>query len=143
MKNIQFIKNTNNLTEIMRKKGVRYANKAVITVIKLLCEIQLFSYESRIRFTKKYLSIKSKVPIFINNDNLFIPTQSPKNYENIWINYFEIFGYRSFNCKTVIIFKDLKELIIPITYRSFKNSIKKAEDIATYFNLEHQILSNN
>lgn len=128
-----YIKNNYNVTHIVKKDETQKASKTALSIVKLLCEQQLFTYDSRIYLTKKHLDIKTKTPIYINKNILLIPTKSPKNYDSVWINYFEIFDYEEFEDKTVVLFNNLEEIIIDNTINSFRTSIRRAEKIIDYF----------
>lgn len=128
-----YIYNNYNLSEIVYKDNVKQATKSLITIVKALCERELFSYESRIKLTKKHLSIKSKIPIYINEQILLMPSHSPKNYNNRWINYYEVFSFEKYFNKTLVLFNNLKEMELNISYNVFNNMMKKASIIDEYF----------
>lgn len=123
----------NNLTEIICKETTYRAQKPPLSIVKSLCERELFSYESRIRYTKKHLNIKTKIPVYINEKLLLMPINSPKRYETYWLNYFEIFSFSQYFDKTIVLFKNLVEIIIETSYNSFVKIIERAKLVDQYY----------
>ncbi len=128
-----YIYNKSNLTQIVCKNKITQATKPVISVVKAFCERELFSYENRIKLTKKYLKIKSKIPIYINELILLMPTHSPKKYNSYWINYYEVFSYNKYFDKTLVLFKNLQELVVNVSYNVFRGMMKKAALVDEYY----------
>ena len=122
-----------NLTEIVCNNKIQKANMSPFSIVKGLCKRELFSYESRITLTKQTLNIKSKIPIYINEKVLLMPTNSGKRYDTFWINYYEIFSYEKYFNKTLVLFYNLKELTLDISYSSFLKMVSKARIIDEYF----------
>jgi len=127
-----YIYNNNNLTDVVYKESIDKVEKTALSVVKALCQKELFSYESRIKYTKEHLDIKTKVPIYINEKTLLMPSQSPKRYDNYWINYFEVFSHQKYLDKTLILFTNLKEIELNISYNNFLKMIEKAEMVEEY-----------
>lgn len=123
----------NNLTEIVCKKKVQKALKSPLSVVKGLCKRELFSYESRVNYTKQQLNIKSKIPVYINDKVLLMPTNSPKRYDTYWLNYYEVFTYEKHFNKTLVLFHNLEEIVVDVSYNSFKIMIGKGKLVADYF----------
>lgn len=129
-----YIHNDKNLTKIVCKEKIQQAEKSSFSVVKSFCERELFSYESRIKYTKLHLNIKTKIPIYINKELLLMPTKSPKRYETYWLNYFEVFSYQKHFGKTLVLFTNLKELEVDLSYESFHKMMLKAKTIEKYVN---------
>lgn len=129
-----YIYNEKNLSKIICKEKIQKAEKSAFSIVKSFCERELFCYESRIKYTKRHLNIKTKVPIYINEEMLLMPTKSPKRYETLWLNYFEIFSYQKHFDKTLILFTNLKELEVDLSYDSFHKMMVKAKKIKEYIN---------
>ncbi len=130
---ILYIKNEGNKTIVAFTKEVKTTIKTPLKVVKMLCEQKLFSYESRIRLTKEKLKISTKIPVYITRKILLMPILSPKRYENIWINYYQVFNYKGKGLKTLVLFNNLVELAIDIRYAVFKKVIEKAQKTDAYF----------
>lgn len=129
-----YIYNTYNLTNIVCREKIQKAEKNALSVVKALCERELFSFESRTTLTKRYCNIKSKIPIYINKELLLMPTHSPKRHDTIWINYFMVFSFQKFFGKTLVLFRNLEELELDITYSNFSLMMNKASKITEYMN---------
>lgn len=133
-----YLFNEKNIANIVCKNKIQKANKLVFSIVKGLCERELFTYESRVRLTKKHLNIKSKIPIYVNDQVLLMPTNSPKRYDNVWVNYFCVFSYQNHFNKTLVLFDNLDEVVLNVSVNVFKTMMEKASLINQYFaNREH------
>lgn len=128
-----YIYSKNNITEIVCLKTTYKAQKPSLSVVKSLCERELFSYESRIKYTKSYLNIKTKIPVYINQKLLLMPINSPKRYDTFWLNYFQIFSFSKLFDKTIVLFNNLVEITIEISYKSFTKIIERAQLVEQYY----------
>lgn len=90
------------------------------------------TYESRILLTKKRFKIHTMVPIYINPTILLMPTGSPRSYETIWINYLKIASIQKYGDRTVVLFTNLSEIEVDITYTRFKEKMKYCKIIYDY-----------
>lgn len=122
-----------NLTEIVCNDKTQEAFKSTLSIVKGLCKRELFAYESRISYTKQLLNIKSKIPIYVNEKVLLMPTNASKSYNTYWINYYEVFSYERYFNKTLILFYNLKELCLNISLNSFSKMMEKGKTIDEYF----------
>lgn len=128
-----YIYNENNLAIIVCKERVQKAESTAFSIVKGLCKRELFSYESRSMLTKNKLNIKTKIPIYINENVLLMPTNSPKRYDTHWINYYEVFSFEKYFNGTIILFYNLNEKLLDVSYKSFKIMMEKASIINKYF----------
>lgn len=135
-----FIKNYQNLSEIVFENYTKYAEKSAFSVVKLMCESCLFSYESRRKAIKKFLNIKTRTPIYFNEKTLLIPTKSPRNYEAIWFNYFKILKVINLNKTVEIVFKNLTVLKLDVSYYIINKGLANAKKIITYLEEKQQRL---
>lgn len=129
-----YIYNDGNISKIVCNDKIQKAEKPAFSIVKGLSERELFSYESRVKYTKKILNIKTKIPVYINEEILLMPTKAPKRHDTYWINYFEVFSHQKFFNNTIILFTNLKELEIDITNNSFSKMMEKGEKIINYIN---------
>ena len=111
---------------------VQQAEKASISIVKLLCEQALFSYESRIRLTKTKFRVNTKIPVYVNQSIFLMPSKSPKQYDNIWLNYFAIVGYHPYQSSVVVLLKNRSEIVIKQSFRVFQNKMRLCEAILSY-----------
>ena len=72
-----YIYSKNNITEIVCLKTTYKAQKPSLSVVKSLCERELFSYESRIKYTIRWFYLKRN----LNGDRIapFKNNTNPKN----------------------------------------------------------------
>jgi competence transcription factor ComK len=128
-------------SSLVFEKYTTESEKAPISIIKLLCQELLMTYESRILLTKKRFNIHSMVPIYINSATLMMPTGSPRSYETIWINYLKIASIQKYGDHTVVLFTNLSEIEVNISYTRFKEKMKYCKIIYDYMeNLQSSIL---
>lgn len=121
------------------EKYTTQSEKPPISIIKLLCQELLMTYESRILLTKKRFKIHAMVPIYINPTILLMPTGSPRSYETIWINYLKIASIQKYGDHTVVLFTNLTEIEVHISYTRFKEKMKYCKIIYDYME-NHQSL---
>ncbi|MGI6360200.1 MAG: competence protein ComK [Acholeplasmatales bacterium] len=129
-----YIHHKKGYTEIVFKTYELIIDKSNISVIKEICRNNLFNYDYKIKYTKEILNIKTRPPLYINENILLIPCKSLRNYHNVWINYFNILEVVKNGSKTKIIFNNLSELLLDIGYHSFLKSINDAKRIINYVN---------
>lgn len=114
--------------------------KPPISIIKLLCQEMLTTYEARLQQTKQRFKVNSLVPIYINSNILMIPTGSPRNYETLWVNYLKIASIQKYGTKTVVLFTNLHEIEVDMSYTRFKEKMKYCKIIYDYMeNVQTQI----
>lgn len=127
---IKYILNNKYGSLIFYKKGevqTRYFN---LTVIKKLCIQKLFTYEGYIKAFKEIFGNKKSIPIYIDNNNFFIPIMSIKKHENIWIN---IKAIKVIKGEHIIFFDNTK-------LKTSKNILVKLDET---YKIENFILNNN
>ncbi len=129
---MKYIYHKNNNCVIVSKNSKVIVNKSCLSVIKLLCKKALFDYDLRVKLTKSYCSINVKIPIYINKYTLLIPTKSPKLYETIWINYYQVFKIMKEETKTVIIFDDLDVLNLDVPLHLIQKGLEQAKVVHDY-----------
>ncbi len=86
------------------------------------------SYTGRHEATKYLIGISYKSPIIIEESRniIFFPTNSPRIFDCNWISLKNIVDYKRYGDKTIIYFKNNKELILDISYGSLDNQILRA-----------------
>ena len=102
-----------------------HLNYPVMDVIDYSCKYFGSSYDGRNTGTYSLLGFQHKNPIIIEESNniIFFPTKSPKNSECMWISYDNVATYNKTDDGkyTLILFKNGKEMLVPISYFSFSN----------------------
>lgn len=136
-----YIKQDTQGSHLIYENYTTHTDKPLISVIKLICQTVLVSYESRILCTKQRFNIHSLVPLYVNSALLLIPTGSPRSYETMWMNYCQIVSFQKYKQHTIVLFKNLVEVEIPISYSRFKDKMKYCRIIYDYMeNVQTQIL---
>lgn len=93
------------------------------------CQYFGSSYEGREQGSQHVLgSSRYKVPVVVEETRniIFFPTISPAHSDCSWISLGQIKHYEKKGQDTKIIFKNNKEIILPISYRSIENQILRA-----------------
>lgn len=139
-----YLRNNQSLSEIVFKNHTSYFEKSAFSVAKAICERKLFTYETRAALTKKKLQVKVRIPIYINKEILLIPTKSPKNYDCIWLNYFNIVKVIKKNHYCEVVFSNLQTLTLKESYSKIMKSLKVANLISNYIlNIEKSFFIEN
>lgn len=110
---------------ILKNEGIRVINKMLNKRIR-----DFYVYN---RLIKKYLKIKTNIPIFINESIILLPIKSYKHYDCIWINYFEIKDIIDKNKNVIIRFKNGEVKVFDIGFNKLNRIIKNALIIKEYF----------
>lgn len=131
-KMILFIRQNSEGSVLFIDNYIQKASKPSISIIKLLCEKALCSYESRVTSTKSMFKLYARVPIHIHQELLLFPTKSPRTYENIWVNYCSIFTYEKRGNQVLVFFKNNVSELIDITYKQFKQNMSVCQKIFNY-----------
>ncbi len=100
--------------------------------IQQLCLKNYSTLEGRIEFSKMISGSNSKVPFFVSDDILLVPTHSFRNYKCILINLFNIQDYYRINDKIRVVFKNSQKLDIDVRINTIKNQLKKANVLVEY-----------
>ncbi len=128
-----FIRNYQNLSELVFKNYTNYAEKSAFSVVKLLAKRMFFSYDSRIKEIKKQLRINVRIPIYINSNILLIPTKSPKSYETVWLNYFEIIKLIKRDKETEVVFSNLYSIKVNVSYNILNKGLLNAKLVLKHY----------
>ena len=127
-----YIKQNPEGSSLVFENHTTQSHKPPISIIKLLCQEVLVSYETRIALTKKRFKIHSMVPLYVNSTLLMIPTASPRNYETQWLNYLRIVSFQKYGKHTIVLFSNLSEIEIEVSYTRFKEKMKQCRIIFDY-----------
>lgn len=109
-----------------------------LSIIKKLCLKHLFTYDGYLKAVQKTFNKFHQLPVYLNDNMIFIPIKRVRDYDNIWINYAQVISSQKQNNKTLIIFKNYSQLEIDLKYRQWSDRIVLAEAIKAY---KHSILS--
>lgn len=86
---------------------------------------QLTTYKGRIDAIKKIYGYKKLTPIYINEQICFIPLNSLKDYEQVYINIYQVKYFKKINYQTEVKFLDNTEIIINKLYNNIYNNYKR------------------
>lgn len=111
-------------------KNKEFQKKGLKQSINDLCIRNLSTFEGREKASGILLNRKSILPIYVNKDVFLFPTESIRNYNCIYINYNELLSIKRFsNGGTKIIFYDLTEITVDISYERIKNQVHRVQRI--------------
>lgn len=121
---IKVVSKTGEIQEI--KKGlIEYLNQCAMK--------NLSTYEGRVKSVKNVLGITSKIPVYIDHENLFFPSKGIRNYDCVFINYCYVLSTTRWHSnQTRITFHNLTDLIIDVEYKKINIQIKKCEKIISH-----------
>ncbi len=109
-------------------------NTGIKQYINNLCMNNLSTFEGRKKAVSNLLKQKNNIPIYIDNEIFLYPTKSLREYDMLFINYYAILSTKRIDSKnTLIIFKNLEELIVNISIRKVMKQHKRIELIIHYF----------
>lgn len=131
-KMLNYIMNQSDGAKVFSQIGTEFYKCSALSVIKRLCKEMLFTYESRLKLTISTFDIAYKVPMYINSENLFIPTSRTRDDECIWINFHAIRDIKDQEGQVVIVFVNGDRIVIDVTKTIFERQIKIAQEIDTY-----------
>ncbi len=104
-----------------------------ITVTKFFNELllkQFSTFSAREKTIKKTFKFKSKIPVLINKELLFLNIRSHKANNSLYINFFSIYDYKETNKYIYLTFYNQHVMKIKEKY-SFCEQIKRCETIVS------------
>ena len=98
-----------------------------------LCMNNLSTFDGRRKAIVKLLEQKDNIPIYIDSNNFVYPTKSLREFDMIYINYFEVLSYKEIAYKkTLIVFKNLEYLVVDIDMKRIERQHKRIKKITEY-----------
>lgn len=96
-------------------------------IINYSCKFFGSSLVERINFTKRLINVSNKSPIFIEETKniIFFPLRSTREKVNIWISFNNLESYEQVGRKTMLKFKNKKEIIVDYSYYIVDNQITR------------------
>jgi len=123
---IDYIVNSPNGAIVYQDQQIIHEKFSNLYHIKKKCMDAFFSYEGYIKAVNKRINRYQLIPIVIDQNQQWIPTCSPKSYDNIWINYAAVSEMIPMGSQTLVCFYSGNQLHIQRTYRSL---LTQVEDI--------------
>jgi competence protein ComK len=111
-----------------------YSPLKPLELIKLSCRLFGSGYEGRKEGSRQLIGITHKIPIIIDATNrmYFFPTTSPTNPQCSWISHEHVLRYEEIDAtNTLITFRNMKTLVIPISVYSFENQMLRTAFLQT------------
>lgn len=126
---IEYIVNNANGCLIYQSEGVRQSNKTNMSIIKELCLIAFFSYEGYLKAVQSKYGKSYRIPVYVDEEQMFMPIKRTRDYDNIWLNYAAIIEVTSFDDHIELVFESKRKLRVNISLKSLKRQIKYLEAI--------------
>ena len=98
--------------------------------IKALCKQFLVTYEGYLKAVQHTLGYNYKIPIYLNESNIWVQTKRAKDYDNIWINFAAIWKFESQDTGILIYFLSGNRLYLKLSLNRFKAYEVKIKAIA-------------
>lgn len=115
-------------TKIKAIDGVFYSSKTPMQIMEVSCIHGGASYDGRRQAVIYFTRFTQRVPIPVKpQEHIYaFPTLSPSNYQCIWIIVHHVKDvYPLENDKTLIVFGNYAELIVPVSFYTIQEQLKK------------------
>lgn len=114
-------------TKIVDLDGEFVVSDNVKNIVNHSCKYFGSSLVERINFTKRLVNISNKSPIFIEETKniIFFPLRSTREKVNIWVSFNNLEFYEQVGRKTLLKFKNKKEILIDFSYYMVDNQITR------------------
>ena len=114
------------------RSSKEFITKGLKQFINDLCVKNLSTFEGREKASGIILNRKSILPIYVDQEMCLFPTESIRNYGCIYINYNELLSFKAqSNKETKIIFYDLSEILVNISYEKIRKQVIRVQTILT------------
>ena len=115
-------------TKIIEKEGEYIVNISSMKIIDDGCRFFGSSYIGRSEGTKSMIGINYKAPIIIEETTpiIFFPTLSPRLEACSWISFRDVDKSIKKENKSIIIFKNGREIELNLSYKILQNQILRA-----------------
>ena len=123
------------LRKFYDKTYIKKTDSCEFVINQDICELfdnyllnQLTTLKGRLDAIKKVYHINKNIPVFLDNNLVFIQTFNKKQHENIYINVHRIIDMIKDKENTIIIFEDESKLLVEkplhIIKKYYNNSLK-------------------
>ena len=90
------------------------------------------SYDGRISSVKFLSERKGLVPLYVNPEVLLLFTSNIRNWDIVLVNYHRTLSIREYeNNQVLVVFEDLKELVLNVSFKRFKKQYDIAQSLIT------------
>ena len=130
---MHYLKRTNFGIHVSFSDEDVFIKNSLKNYINDLCLKNLSTYDGRRESVVSLLKEKCNIPIYINNSTFLYPTKSLREYDMLFLNYYEILSFRKVDSrKTLFIFNNLSEMIVNISINKVIKQHKRIEFITDY-----------
>lgn len=131
---MKYVKRSSEGIMVLDRKAHFYT-RGIRQFINDLCIKNLSTFEGREKAASSVLSIKSNLPIYVNEEMLLFPTKSIRNFDCIYVNYHKVLTVKKKSeGLSKVIFDDLSELVVDVNLTKLKRQYKRATTIYDYKN---------
>ena len=122
-------------------EGILIVNKqetiiksSLLKHINRLCMKSGSTYNGRIASLKYVMNRKGLVPLYVNNQELYIFSKNIREWDVVLVNYHRILSYRKYCYNQVlVVFDDLTEIRLDVTFNRFRIQYDIAQFIISVF----------
>ncbi len=118
---------------ISKGNNVLIEDMPIQTFFNKLLKRELTDLTSRERITKRVIHLKSKIPIYVDKDTMFMCIKSYRLKNSFYINYFSIKSYEYIDNEVIVHFLNRSSLKTGKKH-SFQAQMKKCRLILDYLN---------
>ncbi len=113
---------------VVGKHRQEILNQSIQAFFNAQLQSQLTNFETRLKVTKKYLGFKAKVPLYINENCLWMCIRSYRHPACFYINQRQIKSYHREGNDIVVLFYS-QHMLRLTGHRSFFNQLEKCRQI--------------
>ncbi len=100
-----------------------------LSYVKHLCIERLFTYEGYLKAVQHVFEKRYRIPLYLDETLMLVPTQRVRDHENIWINYASVVDLIVAEDQLTLIFSHEKKLMINLKIESFQSQIQLLNQI--------------
>ncbi len=126
---IEYIVNNEYGCLIYQSDDIKQSHKNNLSLIKKMCLEAFFSYDGYLKAVQNKFGKTYRIPVYINEEHMFIPIKRTRDYDNIWLNYAAIIEVNDYDNQIELVFGSKRKLYINISLKSLARQIKYLEAI--------------
>ncbi len=133
-----YVKRYHNGIVVKDEKNEYSLNSGIKKYLNKLCMDNLSTFDGRKKAIISLLKQKDNIPIYIDNNIFVYPTKALREFDMMYINYFEVLSYKEVGYKsTLVIFKNLEYLVINVNVKRIEKQHKRIKKITEYLGLSN------
>lgn len=130
--NTEYIINDSFGSKVFYNDKILFFKERALYVMDYLCRLKLTSLKSYNEGVRNISNYKYNIPIYLNEEQIFIAISNIKEFENIWINYAKISNIEAYEEETIINFKSGNQIKIAKNPVFFNKQFEKINKIKKY-----------